>query len=176
MPTLQIAGHAFACKAVACFHGEKGRASFTVALDDPSDASHIIAFSGEHGRRTKDDLYLLAVDRMELNSSLPVPELELSAGACRQNGNFSAAAGVLDHLHRDRQEGPAVPAAIRIWRHAGHSAAGPDVRASRRAASHRPRKRAPLASNCDIFMRLGLGWLWQIRTSPKEKLELGQYY
>lgn len=95
-PTLKIAGHTFPCKAVAYFHSEKGRASFTVALDDPADTSHIISFSGEYGRRTQDDLYVLAVDRMELNSKdrpkvdgLPVPALEVSDGACRQNGNFA---------------------------------------------------------------------------------------
>jgi hypothetical protein len=94
--TLKIAGHDFACKAVAYFHSEKGRANFTVALDDPADDSHIIAFSGEYGHRTQDDLYVLAVDRMELNSKdrpkvdgLPVPALEISSGACRQNGNFA---------------------------------------------------------------------------------------
>src|SRR5215472_9461017 len=95
-PTLKINGRDFACRAVAYFHSEKGRANFTVALDDPADHSHIIAFSGEHGRRTQDDLYLLSVDRMELNSKdrpkmdgLPVPALELSDGMCRQNGNFA---------------------------------------------------------------------------------------
>ena len=94
--TLKIAGREFACKTVAYFHSEKGRASFTVALDDPIDQSHIVSFSGEYGHRTQDDLYLLAVDRMELNSKdrpkmdgIPVPALEPSDGACRQNGNFA---------------------------------------------------------------------------------------
>jgi hypothetical protein len=93
---LTIAGHDFACRTVAYFHSEKGRANFTVALDDPSDESHIVSFSGEYGHRTQADLYLLAVDRMELNSKdrpkvdgLPVPVLEPSDGACRQNGNFA---------------------------------------------------------------------------------------
>ena len=95
-PMLKIAGHLFGCKAVAYFHSEKGRPSFTVALDDPADTSHIISFSGEYGHRTKEDLYLLAIDRMELSSGdgpkvdgLPVPALELSDGACRQTGNFA---------------------------------------------------------------------------------------
>src|SRR5215472_15100992 len=93
---LKVAGRDFACKSVAYFHSEKGRANFTVALDDPADGSHIIAFSGEYGHRTKEDLYVLAVDRMELNSKnrpkidgLPVPALELSDGNCQQNGNFA---------------------------------------------------------------------------------------
>lgn len=95
--TLRIRGHDFACKAVAFFHSEKGRANFTVALDDPSDRSHIISFSGENGQRTKDNLYELAIDRMLLNSQerpkvdgLPTPMVEPSAGVCRQIGNFAA--------------------------------------------------------------------------------------
>jgi hypothetical protein len=95
-PTLKISGRDYPCRAVAYFHNEKGRANFTVAVDDPADGSHIVAFSGEYGRRTQDDIYVLAVDRMELNSKdrpkvdgLPVPALELSDGACRQNGSFA---------------------------------------------------------------------------------------
>jgi hypothetical protein len=95
-PTLKVAGRDFACRAVAYFHSEGGRASFTVALDDPDDRSHIISFSGENGRRTQPDLYQLNVDRMELNSQdrpkvdgLPVPALELSDGTCQQSGNFA---------------------------------------------------------------------------------------
>jgi hypothetical protein len=93
---LKIDGRDYPCKAMAYFHSEKGRANFTVAVDDPTDGSHVVAFSGEYGRRTQDDIYVLAVDRMELNSKdrprvdgLPVPALELSDGACRQNGNFA---------------------------------------------------------------------------------------
>jgi hypothetical protein len=95
--TLKIAGRDFACKAVAYFHNEEGRANFTVALDDPADQSHVISFSGENGQRTKDNLYELAVDRMLLNSKdrpkvdgLPTPTVQLSAGVCRQIGNFAA--------------------------------------------------------------------------------------
>jgi hypothetical protein len=95
--TLRVAGHNFACKIVAFFHSERGRASFTVALDDPADASHVISFSGEYGQRSQENLYVLAVDRMELNSKdrpkvdgLPVPSVERSDGVCRQLGNFPA--------------------------------------------------------------------------------------
>ena len=95
-PMLKVAGRDFACRAVAYFHSEKGRARFTVALDDPRDHSHIISFSGEDGRRTQADRYLLTVDRMELNSQdrpkvdgLPVPALEPSDGTCQQTGNFA---------------------------------------------------------------------------------------
>lgn len=94
--TLKVAGHDFSCKVVAYFHSEKGRANFSVALDDPADDSHVISFSGEYGHRTQENLYVLAVDRMELKSKdrpkvdgLPVPAVELSDGMCRQSGNFA---------------------------------------------------------------------------------------
>ncbi len=93
---LKVAGREFRCRAVAFFHTEGGRAKFTVALDDPTDDSHIISFSGENGWRTEDNLYELPIDRMLLNSKdrprvdgLPVPFVELSAGICRQTGNFA---------------------------------------------------------------------------------------
>jgi len=94
--TLKVAGRDFSCRAVAFFHGEKGRTNFTIALNDPTDDSHIISFSGENGRRDN-DLYELPIDRMLLRSKdrpkvdgLPVPLVELSAGICKQLGNFVA--------------------------------------------------------------------------------------
>ena len=94
---LSVAGHDFACKTVAYSHGTRGRAYFTIALDDPADHSHIISFSGENGQRTDQNLYELPVDRMLLNSKhrpkvdgLPVPFVEASAGKCTQLGNFAA--------------------------------------------------------------------------------------
>jgi hypothetical protein len=96
--TLKVAGRDFACRAVAYFHSQQGRANFTVALDDPSDNSHIISFSGENAKREQEDLYELSIDRMLLNSKdrpkvdgLPVPSAELSAGTCTQIGSFAAA-------------------------------------------------------------------------------------
>jgi hypothetical protein len=96
-PTLKVAGRDFACRTVAYAHSTRGRAYFTIALDDPADHNHIISFSGENGRRTQDNLYELIVDRMLLNSKhrpkvdgLPVPYVELSAGMCTQLGNFAA--------------------------------------------------------------------------------------
>ena len=90
---LKIAGSDFGCKAVAYFHGQQGRAHFTIVLDDPRDDSHIISFSGETGRREQDNVYELQVDRMLLNSKdrpkvdgLPVPLVESSTGTCRQLG------------------------------------------------------------------------------------------
>ena len=51
--TLKIAGRDFACRAVAFFQNEQGRANFAIALDDPMDGSHIVTFSGDNGRREK---------------------------------------------------------------------------------------------------------------------------
>lgn len=94
--TLKIAGRDFGCRAVAFFHSQQGRANFTVALDDPADATHVISFSGENGRRDRDNLFELPVDRMLLSSrdrpkidGLPVPSVELSSGTCRQVGNIT---------------------------------------------------------------------------------------
>jgi len=94
--TLKVDGREFPCKTVAFFHSEKGRAHFTVALDDPSDESHIIAFSGVNGRRSIQNVYELPIDRMLLNSKhrpkvdgIPVPATQSSSGACRQVGNFA---------------------------------------------------------------------------------------
>jgi hypothetical protein len=93
--TLKIAGRDFACRAVAFFQSEQGRANFVIALDDPTDGSHIITFSGENGRRDQDK-YELQIDRMLLNSKdrpkvdgLPVPFVELSDGTCKQLGTFA---------------------------------------------------------------------------------------
>jgi hypothetical protein len=96
-PTLKVAGRDFACRSVAYAHSIRGRAYFTIALDDPADNNHIISFSGANGRRSEDNLYELTIDRMLLNSKsrpkvdgLPVPFVELSAGMCTQLGNFAA--------------------------------------------------------------------------------------
>src|SRR3984893_15665241 len=59
---LKIAGRDFACRAVAFYQTEQGRANFTVALDDPADNTHIITFSGENARKDQDNLYELSID------------------------------------------------------------------------------------------------------------------
>ncbi len=94
---LKIDGRDFACKMVAYFHTEKGRADFTVPLEDPADDSHVISFSGDNGHRTQENLYVLAIDRMLTKSKerpkvdgLPVPAVQTSSGVCRQLGNFAA--------------------------------------------------------------------------------------
>jgi hypothetical protein len=93
--TLKVAGRDYACRAVAFFQTEEGRANFTVALDDPGDDSHTITFSGDNGRRPAANLYELPIDRMLLKSKdrpkadgLPVPSVEATAGLCTQVGNF----------------------------------------------------------------------------------------
>jgi hypothetical protein len=94
--TLKVAGRDFACRTVAYAHSVQGRAYFTIALDDPADPNHIISFSGENSKRTNENLYDLAVDRMLLNSKsqpktdgLPVPAVVKSSGRCVQLGNFA---------------------------------------------------------------------------------------
>jgi hypothetical protein len=95
-PMLKVAGRDFACKVVGFFHGEHGRVNFTVVLDDPADANHIISFSGKNGQRSDDNVYQLPIDKMLLNSKdrpkadgMPVPRVELSAGTCKQVGSFA---------------------------------------------------------------------------------------
>jgi len=96
---LTVDGRDFPCKTVAFFHSMKGRAHFTVALDDPADDSHIIAFSGMRGRRSpaQQDVYELPIDRLLLNSKtrprvdgIPVPVAKASTGVCRQVGTFAS--------------------------------------------------------------------------------------
>jgi hypothetical protein len=94
--TLKVAGRDYRCRAIAFFQTDEGRANFVIALDDPSDGSHIITFSGDNGRRPQDNLYELPIDRMLLKSKdrpkvdgLPVAEIELSAGMCKQVGTFA---------------------------------------------------------------------------------------
>ena len=94
--TLRIAGRDFACKTMAYVHSVHGRAYFTIAVDDPSDQSHVISFSGENSRRPYDSLYQLTVDQMQLSSKngpkvdgLPVPFVESSVGSCTQLGNLA---------------------------------------------------------------------------------------
>lgn len=96
-PTLKVAGRDFACRAVAFFQTEEGRANFAIALDDPEDDSHIITFSGDRGVRPQDDLYELPIDEMQLKSKdrpkvdgLPVPLIEGSTGICRLVGSLSS--------------------------------------------------------------------------------------
>jgi len=94
--TLKVAERDFSCSTVAFSHSPGGRSGFTVPLNDPDDASHIITFSGEKSKREQDNLYELSIDRMLLKSKdrpkvdgLPTPAVELSTGICKQIGNFA---------------------------------------------------------------------------------------
>ena len=93
---MKAAEREFACKSVAFFHSPGGRSSFTVPLNDPDDDSHIVTFSGAKAKRDQ-DLYELSIDRMLLKSKdrpkvdgLPLPDVVLASGMCRQIGNFAA--------------------------------------------------------------------------------------
>lgn len=95
--TLKIAGRDLACRAVKYFHSRAGRGYFTIAIDDPTDNSHIVSFSGENARREGDSLFELTIDQMLLNSKdrpkvegLRVPLVEASTGTCRQIGILSS--------------------------------------------------------------------------------------
>ena len=94
--TLKVVERDFACSSVAFSHSPGGRSGFTVPLNDPDDATHIITFSGEKARREQDNLYELSIDQMMLKSKdrpkvdgLPLPSVELSTGTCKQIGNFA---------------------------------------------------------------------------------------
>src|SRR5437762_12655602 len=92
--TFRVAGQSLPCRAVKYFHGQGGRAYFTIAVDDPTDKGHILSFSGEKARREKNDLYELTIDQMLLNSKdrprvnvLRVPLVKPASGICRESGD-----------------------------------------------------------------------------------------
>jgi hypothetical protein len=94
--TLKIAERDFACTSIAFSHSPGGRSGFTVPLNDPDDASHIVTFSGEISKREQDNRYELAIDRMLVKSKdrpkvdgLPLPAVEPSTGVCKQIGNLA---------------------------------------------------------------------------------------
>jgi hypothetical protein len=92
--TFRAAGQSLPCRAVKYFHGQGGRAYFTIAIDDPVDKGHILSFSGDQARREKNDLYELIIDQMLLNSKdrpqinvVRVPLVKAASGMCRQFGD-----------------------------------------------------------------------------------------
>ncbi|MGH6641483.1 MAG: hypothetical protein ACRED3_02185 [Bradyrhizobium sp.] len=94
--TLKIAERDFACTAIAFSHSPGGRSGFTVPLNDPDDAGHIVTFSGEKSKREQDNQYELSIDRMLLKSKdgpkvdgLLLPTVEPSTGVCKQIGSFA---------------------------------------------------------------------------------------
>lgn len=95
--TFRVAGQNLPCRAVKYFHGESGRAYFTIAIDDPTDKGRIVSFSGDKARRDKNDFYELAIDQVLLNSrerplagGVRVPRVEPSNGMCKQSGDIES--------------------------------------------------------------------------------------
>src|SRR5262249_62210086 len=64
----RAAGRSLPCRAAKYFHGESGRAYFTIAVDDPADKGRIVSFSGDKARREGNDFYELTIDQVLLNS------------------------------------------------------------------------------------------------------------
>jgi hypothetical protein len=92
--TFRAAGASLPCRAVKYFHGQGGRAYFTIAIDDPTDKGHILSFSGEKARREKNDFYELTIDQMLINSkdrprvnAVRVPLVKPANGVCKQYGD-----------------------------------------------------------------------------------------
>ena len=90
-------GQNLPCRAVKYFHGESGRAYFTIAVDDPADRGRIVSFSGDKSRRDNNDFYELTIDQVLLNSrdrplvgGIRVPRVEPSSGTCRQSGDIDS--------------------------------------------------------------------------------------
>ena len=95
--TFRVAGQILPCRAVKYFHGESGRAYFTVAVDDPADKGRIVSFSGDKARRDRSDFYELTIDQVLLNSKqrplaggVRVPQVEPSSGTCKQFGDIDS--------------------------------------------------------------------------------------
>jgi hypothetical protein len=95
----RVAGQNLPCRAVKYFHGESGRAYFTIAVDDPADKGRIVSFSGDKARRDKNDFYELTIDQVLLNArdhplvgGVRVPRVEPSTGLCKQLGDIESKA------------------------------------------------------------------------------------
>ncbi len=93
----RAAGQNLPCRAVKYFHGESGRAYFTIAVDDPADKNRIVSFSGDKARRDKNDFYELTIDQVLLVSrdrplvgGVRVPRVEPSTGLCMQLGDIES--------------------------------------------------------------------------------------
>ena len=91
----RAAGQNLPCRAVKYFHGESGRAYFTIAVEDPADKGRIVSFTGDKSRRDRNDFYELTIDQVLLNSKdrplaggVRVPRVEPSNGVCKQIGDI----------------------------------------------------------------------------------------
>jgi hypothetical protein len=93
----RAAGQNLPCRAVKYFHGESGRAYYTIAVEDPTDKGRIVSFSGDKARRDSNDFYELTLDQMLLSSKerplvggLRVPRVEPASGTCKQAGDIES--------------------------------------------------------------------------------------
>jgi hypothetical protein len=93
----RVAGQNLPCRAVKYFHGESGRAYFTIAVDDPADKGRIVSFSGDQARRDKNDFYELTIDQVLLNSrdrplvgGVRAPRVVPAGGMCKQSGDLES--------------------------------------------------------------------------------------
>lgn len=91
------AGQNLPCRAVKYFHGESGRAYYTVAIDDPSDKGRIVSFSGDKATRDRNDFYELTLDQVLFSSKdrplvggVRVPRVEPAGGSCKQLGDIES--------------------------------------------------------------------------------------
>jgi hypothetical protein len=93
----RVAGQNLPCRAVKYFHGESGRAYFTIAVDDPADKGRIVSFSGNQARRDRNDFYELTIDQVLLNSrerplvgGVRAPRVLPAGGMCKQSGDIDS--------------------------------------------------------------------------------------
>jgi hypothetical protein len=93
----RVAGQNLPCRAVKYFHGESGRAYYTIAIEDPTDKGRIVSFSGDKARRDSNDFYELTLDQVLFSSKdrplvggVRVPRVEPASGSCKQNGDIES--------------------------------------------------------------------------------------
>ena len=93
----RAAGQSLPCRAVKYFHGESGRAYYTIAIEDPADKGRIISFSGDKARRDSNDFYELTLDQVLFSSKdrplvggVRVPRVEPASGTCKQLGDIES--------------------------------------------------------------------------------------
>ncbi len=139
--TLKVAGRDFACRTVAYAHSTRGRAYFTIALDDPADhrPHHLVL-----GREWPQDAgqSVRADGRPDAAEFQEQAEGRWPAGAVRRiiGWNVHAArklrggTGFQHRLYRDRQERQEIRIAFRVRWLAHYAAEGQAVPADHPAA------------------------------------------
>ena len=91
--TLKVAGRDLACRAVAFFQTEEGRANFTSRSTTPATTATSSRSPATTGDRPDANLYELPIDRMLLKSKdrpkadgLPVPSIESASASASRSG------------------------------------------------------------------------------------------